>query len=472
MRWPLRYQILFPFASVMLAVVIGLSLVNAYLAARRAERQIAQQLHAVESTLLDGNFPLSDVVLRQMRGLSGAEFLLADGAGQLVGGTLQGVESSAVPLAPAARSQAGLGQPIELEGQHYLHTVVVLPPRGTQPRPLHLHVLYPREDLREALWQAAYPPLIVGAGLLVLVALLATMIAARMTRPLTELRHQLTRLVEGDFQPVTLPRRRDELHDLVATVNVLGDQLDEMRRAIKRADRMALLGQLSGGLAHQLRNSATGARLAMQLHQRHCHDIDQDSLTVALRQLSMIESHLQRFLTAGQSSQPRRAPCDLDQVVRDVILLVAPACGHRDVALHYDGPSGPSCQVSADAEQLRQLLMNLVLNGVEATTAGGWVRIELSHQPGQVSLAVVDSGPGPPENVLQRMFEPFVTGRPEGIGLGLAVAKKIAEAHGGTLRFLRNPATRMEVTLPTTSQERTLPSAYEAAATERAVSRK
>src|SRR5262249_32178202 len=146
-----------------------------------------------------------------------------------------------------------------------------------------------------------------------------------------------SRLVQGDFVPVPLPERNDELRDLIGSVNSLGDQLEELRRAIKRSERLSLLGQLSGGLAHQLRNSVTGAKLAIQLHQRRCDNPDADSLVVALRQLTITESHLQQFLTAGQASTPRRAACDLPQLARDVVMLVRPACLHHGVTLELQG---------------------------------------------------------------------------------------------------------------------------------------
>jgi signal transduction histidine kinase len=453
MRWPLRYQILFPFAGVMLAVVVGVSLLDAYLAARRTQHRIEDQLRSAVNILIEANFPLTDAVLRQTSGLSGAHFLLADADGRMQATSLPNAEVPSGGNVTAANEFA-LGHPIELAGQRYLQTVIAMDPRGSTSSPKRLHVLYPEHILREARWEAAYPPLAVGSVLLCVVIALAILIAGRLSRPILELRRQLSRLVQGEFQAVPLPERNDELRDLISSVNTLGDQLEELRAVIKRSERLSLLGQLSGGLAHQLRNSVTGARLAVQLHQRHCSRIDQDSLAVALRQLSMTEAHLQRFLSAGRPAAPQRACCDLKQIAADVASLVEPACKHRGVRVettigdagsnHADAP----IELWADADQIRQLLLNLVLNGLEAAGVNGWVRVELEAADTTCRARVLDSGPGPANHVSDRLFEAFATGKPEGIGLGLAVAKTIADGHFGTIRHTGARPTCFEVVLP------------------------
>ncbi|REK08262.1 MAG: sensor histidine kinase [Planctomycetota bacterium] len=455
MRWPLRYQILFPFAGVMLAVVVGVSILDAVLSARRTQLRIEHQLSEVARTLQEAHFPLTDSVLRQTRGLSGAEFLLLDERGRVRAASLQGVDPAALPSVedrspPGENAEESfrLGGTVRLADMQYAHAAVPIAPRGTSRRTMRLHILYPQSHLRTARWEAAYPPLVVGGLLLVVVAALAIAIARRMTRPILELRRQLGRLVQGDFIPLEVPARNDELGDLVRSVNSLGGQLDELRRVIKRSERLSLLGQLSGGLAHELRNAVTGARIAVQLHRRHCREVDQDSLDVALRQLAMTETHLQRFLTAGQPSEPHRETCRLDDALEDIAALVGPPCAHRNVTLRLPKAEENSAALLADAEQLRQLLMNLVLNAVEAAGGGGWVRVEAHHAGDELVLRVLDSGPGPDEQLAARLFEPFATSKPEGIGLGLTVARQIAEAHGGTLRYVPGEATCFEARLP------------------------
>jgi signal transduction histidine kinase len=316
-----------------------------------------------------------------------------------------------------------------------------------------LHILYPQRTWREAQWQAAFPPLLIGAVALGVVALLALAIAAGLSRPIMQLRWQVGRIARGDFEPLPLPPRNDELRDLVGSVNALAGQLDEMQKVIKRSERLALLGQLSGGLAHHLRNDVAGARIAVQLHQRHCHDVDQESLRVALRQLTLTEEHLKRFLEAGRPQPPCRSDCDLRAIVDELVQLVTPACQHRKVTLAVDCPADWHTRLSADAEQLRQMLLNLVLNAIEAAGPRGQVRIELQAAPREAIVRIFDSGPGPPPQIAERLFEPFATGKPEGIGLGLTVARQIAEAHGGRLTFESAGGTCFCLTLPTESAE-------------------
>lgn len=448
MRWTLRSQILLPFAGVMLAVVLGVSLLDAVLAARRTQRRIENQLNEVAKTLREASFPLTDAVLKQTRGLSGAEFVLVDSDGALRAATLSGIEPKSIPpVSPDAR-RFEFGRPVELGGTSYLHAAIGIPARGATRPPLLLHILYPESFLREARREAAYPPLVVGSLLLLVVIVLAVAIAGRLSRPMRQLQRQLGRLTRGDFRPLAVPRRNDEMRDLICSVNTLGEQMDQFRRAIKRSERLTVLGQLSGGLAHQLRNAITGARIALQLHQRHCRDVDQESLDVSLRQLAMTESHLQRLLAAGEPAAPRRADCDLSAVIAEVAALVGPTCRHRHVELKLPADGSTVASVWADAGQMQQLLMNLVLNALEAAGSGGWVQIELTAESGTTQLRVLDSGPGPTADLVERLFEPFATGKPEGIGLGLSVARQIAQAHGGSIRYVRDEATCFEVTLP------------------------
>src|SRR6202007_2085818 len=122
-----------------------------------------------------------------------------------------------------------------------------------------------------------------------------------------------TRLIAaGDFSPMPLPKSDDEIRDLAICVNEMAERLAQFQETVKRTERLRLLGQVSGGLAHQLRNGVTGARLGVQGHARAGNgQADTEALNVALRQLALVEMHLKRFLDLGRSSVMRREPCAL-----------------------------------------------------------------------------------------------------------------------------------------------------------------
>ena len=150
----------------------------------------------------------------------------------------------------------------------------------------------------------------------------------------------------------------------------------------------------------------------------------------------------------GRPEKLRRSLCDLGTVVNDVVFLVEPSFRHHKVRLKVV-QKGELETLEADAEQLGQAVMNLVLNARDAAGPGGWVRLELAtNEPGQCVLRVFDSGPGPPPEMHGQLFEAFTTSKPEGVGLGLAVARQIVESHRGTLRFApRSDTTCFELCL-------------------------
>jgi signal transduction histidine kinase len=283
------------------------------------------------------------------------------------------------------------------------------------------------------------------------VVFIAGALASNLSRPIAQLQEQVGRIAQGEFQPLPLPARDDELRDLAGSVNSLAQQLTTLTQVMKRAERLALLGQLSGGLAHHLRNDMTGVRLAIQLHQRTCREQDRESLDVALRQLTLSEEYLQRLLSVGQPRDPERKDCDLEEIVADLVQLHRPTFEHRKVDLQAK-PGARRIPLSADAKQLSQLLLNLLLNGIDAAGPGGWVRLEtgVREDQGQAFVRLLDSGPGPTAEIEPKLFEPFATSKPEGVGLGLAVARQIARAHEGELTYRRNGegVTCFELCLP------------------------
>lgn len=451
MRWPIRHQILLPFVAVVLLAVTALTAAAALLAARRTEQLTLSQLQTTVDTLGQSSFPLTAPVLERMRGLSGAHFLGCDAAGVVVASTLPAGSRPREDLAemPIGGNLAPLAaQPmVQIDGTRYF--AARMRPRGNTSVQ-SLIVLYPVERWSRDQWDAARLPLMVGGPALLLTSLVALWLAQRFSGRLRRLQTQVAAIAAGDFCEIEPGHRRDEIHELVTSVNQMAAQLRQQQRTIRQSERTRLLSQLAGGLAHQLRNAVAGARMALQLHQRRCAPNPGDqSLSVALRQLSLIEAQVRGMLSLGRGERRSPTVCDVGRLASDVEPLLQPSCEHVGVALTIKTEDAHAHLVLADVEGLRAALLNLALNAIEAAGSGGAIRLAVSSAVGEVTMDVSDTGPGPSSEVAESLFEPFVTGKPEGVGLGLALARQIALDHGGTLAWFReNERTVFRLTLP------------------------
>jgi signal transduction histidine kinase len=385
-----------------------------------------------------------------MQGLAGAHFVAYSDDGRVEETSLPGLRElpGSLRAAPKASHLSRLGDSptVVLEGTRYL-AVPLRSSIGT--RGTSLLVLYPQTSWRQARWEAAMPPLTLGVASLGLMTLITSWIAHRISTRIGRVQEQVARIAEGRFQEIELGRERDEVDELSRSINRLCAELREMRRAIQQSERTRLLAQLAAGLAHQMRNSLTGARMSVQLHARRFPAASGDgSLDVALRQLSMTEEQVKGLLSLGRVESRPLAACDLTRLVGEIASLVAPASEHAKVALELRGDSTP-LQVIADESGLRAAALNLALNAVEAAGSGGTVWIEAVDDGEAVAIEVSDTGPGPPPGLAEFLFEPFTTSKPEGVGLGLALAQQVATRHGGVLSWTRaGHETRFRLSIP------------------------
>jgi signal transduction histidine kinase len=439
MRWPIRNQIFVPFAAVLLVAVASIAVTMAVLAAQRGTRERADQLHRVEATLADAGFPFTQNVLRKMRGLSGAEFVALGPDGTVVTSTFEGPlgRGDLPSRLPASGPPKNLDEfdAVEVAGIPYSAAVL---PGSANAGIASLLILYPQENLRRARWDAAWPPLAIGGTTILLMVGLSAWLSRRLARRIESVRGLFGRIADGDFSHVQAEPPFDEVHDLVLSANRLSDQLAAVRDQAARTERLRLLAQLAGGLAHQLRNAVTGARMAVQLHQRRCPARDADqSLDVALRQLTLTEEQVRGLLSLGKLESRAPSPGLLSTVVADVERLILPSAQHAHVAWSCETLGEKSDLQLVNTDSVRAGLLNLVLNAIEAAGNGGRARLWLERTPSHLRVCVGDSGKGPPAAVRSTLFEPFVTSKPEGIGLGLALAQAAAQEHGGELSWSR-----------------------------------
>ncbi len=234
--------------------------------------------------------------------------------------------------------------------------------------------------------------------------------------------------------PATLDSLVERLAGLVRGIDVLVDERRQREREVLRADQLAMVGQLAAGVAHELRNPLTSIKLLVQSGQKEgAPALAADDLAIIEHEIRRLERSLQRFLDFARPPHPERRPLNLAGVVERVLALVEGRAGKQRVRLNFAPPAEPVF-VEADEDQIQQLLLNLMLNSLDVMPDGGSLTVELARLPiGHAELRVRDTGPGIPAALLPRLFDPFMSTKETGIGLGLAVSHRIAERHGGTL---------------------------------------
>ena len=207
--------------------------------------------------------------------------------------------------------------------------------------------------------------------------------------------------------------------------------LRQMEEAMRRADRLASIGRLAAGLAHEIRNplaSMTGS-IELLSDASGLRESERRLLGIVLREAERLDALVRDFLGFARPPSPEMASVDLVGLAEEALAVFRQGAEARAlrVELLHEGP----VRVLGDARQLKQVLWNLLANAADATAAGGRLGVRLGAEGGQAALEVKDSGSGIAPDDLGRIFDPFFTTKERGTGLGLATVHRIVEAHGG-----------------------------------------
>jgi signal transduction histidine kinase len=232
----------------------------------------------------------------------------------------------------------------------------------------------------------------------------------------------------------------DRLDWLVQQVERVVDERRQREREVMRADQLAMVGQMAAGVAHELRNPLTSIKMLVQTAQKQSSaGLADEDLAIIEHEIRRLEKSLQRFLDFARPPHPERRRLNLATVVERALALIEGRARKQRVKLSFTLPADP-IEVEADEDQMQQLLLNLMLNSLDVMPDGGALTVDLTAAPGnQAELRVRDTGPGVPAELMPRLFDPFVSTKETGIGLGLAVSHRIAERHGGSLSANNQP---------------------------------
>lgn len=222
------------------------------------------------------------------------------------------------------------------------------------------------------------------------------------------------------------------VEDITERVNV--------RRTMGRMERLASLGRLSAGIAHEIRNPLTGVSLLLdELHDRLLNQpVDQNLIRRSLQEIERLEGLVGELLNFASSPQGRREPGDVGEVLNDTLFLVKKQCQRAGIELveEIDSSFPP---FPLDRDKLKQAFLNLLANALEAMPDGGTLTVSAHRVSEEIRVAIRDTGEGISVDRLPLIFEPFYTSKEEGTGLGLSITHNIVSDHGGRIEVDSRP---------------------------------
>ncbi len=302
--------------------------------------------------------------------------------------------------------------------------------------------------------------------------------------PLKRLIGGMTRIREGDFAPLPLKNQQDEIGVLLTAFNVMATELENARRkleeeaqsrrhvqsALREADKLITIGQLSAGLAHEIGSPLqilTGRAEHLLLCAEHPEEVIRHARILA-SQTERITRIVQQLLEFTRRRPPHFTHCDLRLPVNAVLNLLEYEALQKQVKLSFETADDLPL-VFADIDGIQQIVLNLITNALSATASGGHIVVCVVTVPTPgtsvqeettvtetVQLTVSDDGCGMPPEVMKHVFEPFFTTRHQqgGVGLGLAVARSIVIAHNGTIKAESSPGLGSTITILLPAEER------------------
>jgi len=312
----------------------------------------------------------------------------------------------------------------------------------------------------------------------VLVGFVAIVVAQRISRPVRAMAKAAQKVAHGDYSPKIEVRSSDEIGYLSDCFNRMTSELgrtegelrewgEKLERKVEQrtaeikaiqaqmlqAEKLAAIGKLAAGVAHEINNPLTGVltNASLMLADTPPDDPQHPDLQTIVDETMRCRKIVKGLLEFARQAKPQTQLLDLNQVVQDVLGLVRNQASFRNIVVETTlDPKLPP--VMADRDQLRQVVLNMVLNAAEAMGQGGLLRLSttLDRDRGTCKIDIADSGPGIPEEMRARIFEPFFTTKKTGTGLGLAIAYGIVEEHKGTIQVESAPGkgTTMSVVLP------------------------
>lgn len=444
--WSLRRQFVIPLGVLILAAAALVSLSTAWLNGQLERRYVNQQFDRVHQQLSAANYPLHRSVLKQIREYTGLEVILLTPDGQSSATSLD--ESAAREILarvdlPSEPEQIGATQ-VQIDGvpsPTFVRSYPLSPHRQSENVERVL-LLLPKSRLSEQRSALVWAPAVTGMASVLLMMLVTSWIATKLASRIRQLESCVERLSTKDYRSAPLPGPKDALYRLSERINMLARQLAVAHAVIARTERTRLVSLVASGMAHEIRNSITGASLLIESVAHGIDSEDMPELEMAVNELNRASTCVKRILASDPNTVlTNESDLTLRQISESLERTVGHHAQHQQI--QFAVPQSDVDQVVTQGAAVLTCLINLVMNAIEAAGPGGVVDVQVAHrhdecgEHSQIVWQIWDDGPGPPDAIAAEITEPFVTSKREGVGLGLAMAKRVAMQLAGSLRWFR-----------------------------------
>lgn len=258
----------------------------------------------------------------------------------------------------------------------------------------------------------------------------------QVVRPLDVVAHSVESLVPGRdaHQIATPPRAASEIITVAEAINAMRARLEHYHREEREQQRLRTLGEISVSLAHEIRNplEAVGGAVEVLRTMSGTRDEQIQFYDIISEEVSNLNRYVSEFLRYGRFDIPDEQEWDLRKLAEDAILLVSPLSNQRRITIALQN-ADMTIPVVVSADQIKRVLVNLLMNALEASPSHTVVSVSTTKTLSAGLVNIDDNGPGIAENVAGHLFEPFVTTKEHGAGLGLAICRTIVEHHGGSI---------------------------------------
>lgn len=242
---------------------------------------------------------------------------------------------------------------------------------------------------------------------------------------------------EGDIRLLTLLANQSAI--AIENASLHQDEM-EARERLRQSEKLAALGKLSAGLAHELRNPLNTASMLIYAMN---HELPSDAplnadLQIVQGELRRMSLLIEQFLEFAKPRSPQFQRERVEEVMEETLLLIGPESRSRRIKIYKDWEKNLP-PVWIDGAQLKQVFLNVLLNAMQAMSKGGQITVRIHVSGGSMLIAISDEGEGIPPGVRANLFQPFFTTKKGGTGLGLSISQRIIEAHNGRMRILSKP---------------------------------